>query len=83
MILAASSIDIRSAAPATSWVVREPRPTKRLKLRGNADEQELIPTEFGSSFLPFPEIVHQGEDLLPGFEHLGDPSIDREREMAF
>jgi hypothetical protein len=83
IVLTAWSIRIRSVALATSRVVREPRPTKLLKLRGKADEQELIPAEFGSSSLPFPEIVHQGEDLLPGFEHLGDPIIDRERELAF
>jgi hypothetical protein len=28
------------------------------------------------SLNPFPEIVHQGEDLLSGLEHLGDPLVD-------
>jgi hypothetical protein len=34
-------------------------------------------------FNPSPEIVHQGEDLLPGFEHLCDPIVDGERKLAF
>jgi hypothetical protein len=42
IVLTACSIGIRSVALATSWVVREPRPTKRLKLRGKADEQAAV-----------------------------------------
>lgn len=43
-------------------------------------EREPRPTKLLS---PFPEIVHQSEDFLPGLEHLGDPLVDREREFAF